>query len=160
MRQLTLIMTCCLALTSPAAWSADRKVPQKYMSINDAVTAANGGDTILISKGRYQEIVTTNKQLTFKGKDGAIWDGYYGGSNLHPQLNVTANGVKVKGIEFQNGMTPVTITGDNASVTGCKFKGTDHGVSVTGASARQTATISRRVRRRRHPAFHADQVGA
>ena len=32
--------------------------------------------------------------------------------------------------------------------------------SVTGASARQTATISRRVRRRRHPAFHADQVGA
>jgi hypothetical protein len=31
--------------------------------------------------------------------------------------------------------------------------------SVTGASARQTATISRRVRRRRHPAFHADQVG-
>ena len=71
---------------------------------------ADDGDTILIAKGRYQETVTTSKRVAFKGKKGAIWDGFFKGQN-YSQLSVKASGVTVTGITFQHGLLPCRSTG-------------------------------------------------
>ncbi len=133
MRPLITALVCC-ALAAPAALPAVRKVPQQYATISAAVAAANNGDVIKIGKGRYQESVVTTKSLIFQGSKGAIWDGFFSASH-HDQLHATANNVKVKGIEFQNGGTPVTIAGANVSVTDCALKAPANGVSVDGANA-------------------------
>ncbi|MBI4880406.1 MAG: hypothetical protein HY812_12225 [Planctomycetes bacterium] len=133
MRTLITALACC-TLAAPAASPAVRKVPQQYSSIDDAVAAANDGDVIKIAKGRYQESVSTSRSLTFQGEKGTIWDGFFS-DNHFDHLSATANNVTVKGIEFQNGGTPVRIIGDNASVTGCTFRGSKDGVIVDGVSA-------------------------
>ncbi len=133
MRRLITILICCAA-AAPPAFCAVRKVPQQYPTINAAVTAANNGDVIKIAKGRYQEAVATTKRLTFEGVNGTIWDGFYSASH-HDQLDATANNVTVKGIEFQNGLAPIAITGNNALVTDCVFNGSGYGVNVEGAGA-------------------------
>jgi len=116
------------------AGAAVINVPGDQPSITAAVAAASNGDTIQISQGRWQEAVTTSKELTFKGESGTIWDGYFAAAN-HSQLTATANNVRVTGIAFQNGVVPVVITGDDAKINKCDFRGSDQGVYLTGARA-------------------------
>ncbi|MBI4880405.1 MAG: hypothetical protein HY812_12220 [Planctomycetes bacterium] len=139
MRTLITALACC-AVAAPAASAAVRKVPQQYPSITAAVAAAGNGDVIKIDKGRYQEAVVTTKRLTFQGVKGTIWDGYYSSSH-HAQLAATANDVAVKGIEFQNGSSPVTITGDDALVTACTFRASSRGAAVDGARAKVSKNL-------------------
>ena len=116
------------------AGAAIINVPGDQPSIAAAVAAASNGDTILIAKGRWQEAMTTTKELNFRGESGTIWDGYFGATH-NGQLNATANNVTVQGIEFQNGSVPIAITGDDAQVTGCSLRGSTDGVWVDGSRA-------------------------
>ena len=131
----------CVAFTAVTASGAVIRVPQDQPTIAQAEAAAANGDTIWIDRGRWQEVVTTSRTLTFKGTQGTIWDGYFSGSNAHHQLVATADNVKVLGIEFQNGDLPVSITGDHAQVAGCKFRGTERGVFVDGRKAKVTENL-------------------
>ncbi|MHC4821990.1 MAG: right-handed parallel beta-helix repeat-containing protein, partial [Planctomycetota bacterium] len=96
------------------------RVPQDFETIQEAVDAADGDDTILVSKGVYTETVTvTGKDnLKFIGK-GAIWDGGDDGT----QLLINGENVLVQGFTFRNGNVQVAIYGDGAVVQKCKSKG-------------------------------------
>jgi parallel beta-helix repeat protein len=49
--------------------SAVIRVPQDYLTIQEAVNAANPGDTILVASGTYYECVEINKSLTLIGEN-------------------------------------------------------------------------------------------
>ncbi|MFH0947077.1 MAG: right-handed parallel beta-helix repeat-containing protein [Planctomycetota bacterium] len=134
MRARTSLEVGTMLLLASTAFGAVIKVPGDQPSITAAVAAATSGDTIKIAAGRWQEAVTTITSLTFKGEAGTIWDGYFSSSD-HDQLTVTADSVKVQGIEFQNGFSCLIITGDDAKVTGCRFRGCAEAVYVDGARA-------------------------
>ena len=48
----------------------DIAVPDDYSTIQDAVDAANTGDTICVGDGTYSEQVVVNKSVTLQNKDG------------------------------------------------------------------------------------------
>ncbi len=125
-------LVVAFALAGGSAHAAIIDVPADQPTIGAAVAAASNGDTIRLAKGRHQDAVVTSKSLKFVGKDGAIWDGFFGGSH-HDHLIATANGVTLRNIEFQNGELPVKVVGDDTVVTRCRFRATARGVVVTGA---------------------------
>ncbi len=133
-RLVALFALACLGPLSGAARAGVIDVPADAPTIADAVMAAQLNDTIRLAKGRYFESVATTKPLTFVGKPGAIWDGTFSGSS-HSQLTVTADGVTVRNIEFQNGDTAITIAGADATVANCRFRAVAIAVELTGARA-------------------------
>lgn len=162
-RSLVLVLSAAaLAAAAPEAWAADRRVPQDFETIQEAVNAASDNDRIVISSGTYIENVTVTKNgLTFLGKkvilDGTLLDGTDGTT-----LNLTGNNITIEGLTFVNGSTQVSITGDDATIRKCTFRnassnavrvsGVDavvdrcvitypenDGVSITGANAKVTA---------------------
>ena len=102
----------------------------QYTSISDAVSAATGGETILIKNGEYTEtkkIDIGTKQLTFTGesKDGVIIKSgdndlfYTTGSGSVP---LVFNSLTFKDISMTGARTPIFIGGnDDVTITDCTF---------------------------------------
>lgn len=136
-RSLVLVVSAAaLAAVAPEALAADRRVPQDFETIQEAVNAAADNDRIVISSGRYIENVTVTKNgLTFIGKkvilDGTLIDGSEGTT-----LNITGDRITIDGLAFVNGGTQIAITGDRATIRKCTFRnGSGNGVYVSGADA-------------------------
>jgi parallel beta-helix repeat protein len=82
---LTLLLTSMLTLAfniqpvkaEPRTWIVDDDGPADFHTIQEAINAANPGDTIYVYNGTYYEHVTLNKPLTLKGenKSTTIIDG-------------------------------------------------------------------------------------
>lgn len=73
-------------------------------SIQDAVDAAEPGDTVVVAAGTYSENVTIDKALTLQSKDGAdvtIIDG--GSASGAFAVKVTASGVTIDGFTIKTG---------------------------------------------------------
>lgn len=56
--EISLVVLCASLVLSPSGEATVRRVPQDYPTIQQAVTAAVSGDTILVSAGTYREAVT------------------------------------------------------------------------------------------------------
>jgi nitrous oxidase accessory protein NosD/Tol biopolymer transport system component len=88
----------------------DRKiltVPDDYPTIQDAVSAADPGDTVSVRKGVYTENIIISKPLTLQGEDRekTIIDGGGSGNAVH----ITASHVTVEGITVRNGERGIEI---------------------------------------------------
>ncbi len=75
-------------------------VPDDYSSIQEAINAANEGDTIFVSSGIYYENVVVNKTVSLVGEDksNTIIDGNYSGTVVH----ITAHDVSLTGFTIRN----------------------------------------------------------
>jgi thermitase len=78
------------------------RVPNDYSTIQNAVNAANPGDTISVASGTYHEnlqIVTPGLTIVGENKTSTVIDGG-GKGNV---VTVTANNVEIDGFTIQNG---------------------------------------------------------
>ncbi len=116
------VILSCLAVLAAAgvASAATLKVPQQFATIQAAVDAAADGDTIVVSKGTYEEnVVVATPNLHFVGKKAKI-DATVGNS-FGTGIQVNAAGVTIQGFSFRNGETQIDVEADGCSVTKCTF---------------------------------------
>jgi parallel beta-helix repeat protein len=75
-------------------------VPDDYSTIQEAVNAANPGDTVFVKSGTYCENVVVNKTVSIIGEDkeNTIIDGQENGD----VILINANGVCIKGFTIRN----------------------------------------------------------
>jgi parallel beta-helix repeat protein len=65
----SLILLPAIATVKPAQASRTLTVPGSYSTIQQAIDAAEDGDTILVRKGTYNEQLVINKQVVLNGED-------------------------------------------------------------------------------------------
>ena len=112
------------ALTSPLqaaqtqppqtrTWTVDDNGPADFHTIQEAINAAEPGDTILVLPGTYPEHVKINKT----------------------RLTITAKNRETTIIDGENQTTPVTITADNVTIQNFTIKNADkEGPLINGGS--------------------------
>ena len=99
-----------------------------YATIQAAIDAAKGGETITLPAGTYEETAVANKSVTIQGSEGTVWkapvDLIEGNYTL---LQIAANDVIVDGIAFEGtyeqgdgAVSRAIVT--NAGVSGIEIK--------------------------------------
>lgn len=127
-------------MRSPAVHATDIQV-NEGQSIQEAINQAQPGDTIAVQKGTYNEVLTINQSISLVGEEDAVIDGGGAGS----VINISGNGVTVKGLTIQNSGTNETDSGiyvqegKNHVLKDNTFKDTMHGIYVNEG---QDAVIS------------------
>jgi parallel beta-helix repeat protein len=113
----------------------DANTGTNYTSIQDAIDAANPGDTIYVSSGNYGSIwsIVIDKELNLIGVDNG--DGMpvlcrlgFTGIDIEAD-NVTVQGFKV----IHKWNTGIYISGNNCKVTGNCIENSNTGISVSGS---------------------------
>jgi nitrous oxidase accessory protein len=129
-------------------------VPDDYATLQDAINAANEGDTIFVKKGIYEgpinQTLMINKTLSLVGEDANSTE-----LSLHPPLvpmsiltytymgysepiRITANDVKLSGFTITTAGGGISATGNGIQITGNILS---MGVSATGNRTKITGNI-------------------
>lgn len=109
-------------------------------SIQDAINAAQEGDTIVIGAGEYAQTFTVDKSLTIVGEDGAVIDGSGFSASTSLQSTILLNdgfsGGSISNLDViavENGNALLTAIGENVqdvTVEGSTF---DAGANTSGS---------------------------
>ncbi|KUG20894.1 MAG: right-handed parallel beta-helix repeat-containing protein [Methanomicrobiaceae archaeon] len=75
-------------------WTVGPDYDDEFGKIQDAIDAANDGDTIIVKSGRYQENVVVNKQLILRGNWAVIVD----------SVTLSADGIDLSGFTVVHGI--------------------------------------------------------
>jgi parallel beta-helix repeat protein len=70
---LTLAFNIQPAKAEPRTWIVDDDGPADFHTIQEAINAANDGDTIYVKAGTYFEEIMVNKTLLIQGEKGLTW---------------------------------------------------------------------------------------
>ncbi len=87
--------------SKPKTWTVDDDGPADFSSIQEAINAANSGDTIFVHSGTYYENVIVNKTVSLVGENKL--DTIVDGKNVGTVVTVIANNVNVTGVTVRNG---------------------------------------------------------
>ncbi len=103
-------------------------VPTDFTTINEAVSQASAGDTVMVQNGIYQENVIVSESISLLGEDAknTIIIGTGGGNHGLAGITVSADNVKVSGFTIQS----LNYTSSNLYATGINIQG-DH-CTITG----------------------------
>jgi len=112
--------------------------PGNYTAIQEAVNAANPGDTIYVYAGTYCEHVNIGKSLSIIGenKNNTIIDGSGSGNVVF----VSANWINISGFTVRNSGLNVSDTGiklynaKNCTIANNKISNNQHGIYLTHSS--------------------------
>ena len=102
---LTLLFINMLTLTfniqpvksEPETWTVDDDGPANFRTIQEAIDAANDGDTIFVKNGTYYENIFVNKSISLIGENpkSTIIDGSNISSSFNPVIYVYGNNTKI-----------------------------------------------------------------
>ena len=98
-------------------------VPDDYPSIQEAVNAANPGDTVYVRAGTYYEHVVVDEPISLVGEDRSTTK--IDGSGIGTVVNVTADDTNISGFTIQNGEKGLDLNsnGNNVSSNALAFNG-------------------------------------
>ncbi len=112
-----------------------------YTSLQEAINAAENGDTILVNQGAYHENVIVNKTLSIIGENAetTIIDGGTGDfAILIDADSVTVSGFTIRSTQhYESGPTHVSVILDavgNCTLCGNIITGSDQGIALDAAS--------------------------
>lgn len=89
-----------------------------YSVINDAIAEVATRGTVTVCEGTYHQTATVDKTLTLMGRSGAVIDGAELGNF---DIEVTADGVTVRGLTVEHGGTGVGVYAEHVTIVGNKF---------------------------------------
>jgi nitrous oxidase accessory protein len=146
-------LTVLLAATGGVFFSPSTKastvitVPTDYPTIQEAVNAANLGDTVKVLAGTYYEHVVVNKSISLMGENctAVVVDGDNGSNNV---FSVVADNVSICGFTIRNGHNGVFVEGENCSISGNVItgnKGDPNGLFPAGDGILLNYTIHARI---------------
>jgi nitrous oxidase accessory protein len=122
---LVCLTALCLVMPQPAKADATTiVVPDDYSRVQEAIDAANDGDTILVKKGICEEkTLEISKTLSLIGENANETT-----INLHPPYNVTTIFTQT----FTDYANPITIKANNVEISGFTITSDGGEISVTG----------------------------
>jgi len=94
---------------SPTTWIVDDDGPADFHTINEAMSAASDGDTILVFSGNYEETLFVEKSLKLIGQNENTT--VIQGSGTFAVVHITANNVILANFTVQNGTVGVLVEG-------------------------------------------------
>jgi nitrous oxidase accessory protein len=111
-------------------------VPDDYLQIQEAINAANEGDTIFVKKGYYVENPVINKSVSLVGedRDTTVIDVTAG-------LKVERDNVTVTGLTIFDGYDGISVGANYCNISGNKIKQATHGTVVFGNNHHITGNI-------------------
>lgn len=107
---LTSITTVAIPVKARTTWTVDDDPGADFTSIQEAVDAANPGDTIRVRTGTYSSVYV-DKSLKIRAVGTAVIDGEYQGIVV-----VDANDVTIRGFIITNGGFGISIYGTSSNV--------------------------------------------
>jgi len=145
---LVLLAASSMIIVNPISFAKTIVVPTDYSSIQDAINAADDGDTILVKRGTYRErSLVINKTISLIGEDVSntiikniddpmsTWDGRFPPPST-VAVQISANCSKISGFTvtstFRDVSGAFSITGNGNQLTGNLITGCMSGISVNG----------------------------
>ena len=122
------LATLCLTVYLPVkAESKTITVPDDFPTIQEAINAANAGDTIFVKRGTYVENPVVNKSISLVGedRDATVIDVTAG-------LKVQRDNVTVTGLTIFDGYNGISLDANYCNISGNKIKQATHGIIVLG----------------------------
>jgi nitrous oxidase accessory protein len=121
---LVFLASTCLTVHYPV--KAEYKtiiVPDDSHTIQEAINAADVGDTIFVKRGTYLENPVVNKSISLVGedRDATIIDVTAG-------LKVESDNVTVTSLTIYDGWQGITVSSNNSKISGNKITNTQYGI--------------------------------
>jgi parallel beta-helix repeat protein len=90
----------------PRTWTVDDDGPADFHTIQEAINAANSGDTIFVKAGTYYENVIVNKTLSLIGesRDATVIDG----NGMGFVVQALSNNVTIRNFTIMNAFTGIS----------------------------------------------------
>jgi parallel beta-helix repeat protein len=113
------------------------RVPEDYPTIQEAIDAADSGDTIIVAPGTYNESLVINKTLTILGLEGSSTDFAGGGSGIAVTIQPDAPGTIIDNVVITNWDQGIFIndTSDCQIYGNVMYYMSDSGIVVKGNNA-------------------------
>ncbi|MBN2251173.1 MAG: peptidoglycan DD-metalloendopeptidase family protein [Candidatus Altiarchaeota archaeon] len=114
-----LISLLTVNIASAATFYVDDSGGADYVTIQEAVDAANPGDMIIVKDGTYTENVDVNKSLTIRSENGAEKTIVQVADSNEPVFNVTANYVTISGftVSEEGAIWGIALSGDYCNIS-------------------------------------------
>ena len=93
----TILVLCFVGAASATNWSVDGSGDADFTGIQDAINAANAGDTIIVRDGAYTENMNVNKSLMIRSENGADATIVQAKNSDNHVFEVTADYVNIRG---------------------------------------------------------------
>jgi parallel beta-helix repeat protein len=127
---------------APKTWYVDDSGGADFSQIQDAVTAAKAGDTIIVKDGTYTENITVDKSLVIRSENGAGQTLVQAAAtNLDvfkvTTENVTIDGFTISGSTSKTGILLTRVTGQpsgNCTVTNNLCTNNNEGISILSSN--------------------------
>ncbi len=112
-----------------------------FQRIQDAINTSSEGDTILIFKGEYQEIISVKKSLMIKAENNnQVIISYKGAEHQKDIITISADSCSIKGLIIKN-------SGNGTNIQGIKINSDNNHISNnTFLFMRQGAILSEECR--------------
>ncbi len=125
---------------APQTWYVDDSGGADFSTIQDAVTAANAGDTIIVKDGTYTENITVDKSLVIESENGAAQTIVQAANTNADVFKVTAANVTIEGFTAsgatgtdKSGIKLTYISGQpsgSCTITNNVFSNNNRGITV------------------------------
>ena len=111
-------------------------VPEDYATIQDAINAANAGDTIFIHPGIYYGNIFINKSLALIGNSSTIIDG----NGIGTVIVVSVNNVNITGLTIQNSgyewlSSGISVNSNSNTISNNNIRSTHYGIVLNYSSS-------------------------